>query len=841
MRITFGSKYNQIQNSQGSLQSRLNELNAKIASGKKIQSPYENSHIYEKDLQLGYQESTLSQNIDVAQNAYNMTLSTDKALSEFNKALLQFKTKLIQVANQPQSPSTRMAIANELSGLRDHMINISNTSIGGAYLFSGTKIRTQPIAPDGKYMGNNQKLEALVGSNIRVPFNIPGSDLFFGYNADSQAMVTSNIKRYNLSKLHPNIMDRFNKDTSPQEIFLKATDTLRDLIGDDDDDPSNDKKVYFYLRGVRPDGTRFKSKFELDQAYTNLSSATKVSDLLEKIGREFGNNQATQVVDVQLNAWGEIEIKSLVAGSSNLDFNLLASTVDADNIQDIEKSGAPLISFQKSPYLSSHSISQIQGIQDPYKQDQLVLPASLISQTTKIPANKNTMLSEIFNSDVVSIRFDGDFSKEEDGEKIPQILSFSTKETKIYDVLKDIEAFYQQNGHNVQTEIADGKIILIDLDAKQSGQATTLKMSLSTHDQEGNLLDGIPSDYHHTYDDVFFEKRGSKLVSNISQISLSNDRYATDQTKLFDVAGDISGQIYNLSIKDHNGKNISAKMVFNPRGVYLELPRQTPKEQESSIIKIPVVNLNEKGALNLAKPSEMTYRQFMDALGLVMNYSNFEDKVYEELSKNPDDYTPKQKELYEKILLQSQGKVEVSLNQNGQVEIIDRVRSTSQMEFSLSSATSDDFSDQALRDTQTGLILHANNALTVNRPQLNLFDSLNQAIQAVQDGIYRPDEFSQAFNQDMRNIGIQNSLESIQNLDEHLRKLTALNGSYGKSFEQSISKNEVLKTQVQTLRAENMGADIAEAYNKLQNLSANYNAVLSSSGKINKMSILDYL
>lgn len=841
MRITFGSKYNQIQNAQGSLQSKLNALSTQIASGKKIQSPYENSHVYEKDLQLGYQETTLSQGIDVAQNAYNMTLSTDKALGEFSKAMTDFKTKLIQVANQPQSPASRSAIAAELQGLKNHMLNISNTSIGGAYLFSGSKIRTQPIAQNGKYMGNDQKLEALVDSNVRIPFNIPGSDLFFGHNSDSSTMITSNIKKYNLSKLHPSVMDKLNKNEPPQEVFIKATDTLRDLIGDNDDDPSNDEKIFFYLRGVRPDGSRFKAKFDLDKHYLDPENATKVSDLLEKIGREFGNNQATKVVDVQLNPWGEIEIKSLIPGSSKLDFNLLASTADTDNLDTLAQSGAPIISFQKAPYLSNNYISSLQGIQDPYQKHQVQIPSSLLSQTTKDPANKNTMLSEIFDSEVINIRFDGKFKQVENGNEVPKILSFNTKETKIYDVLKDIEAFYQQNGYEVQAEIADGKIILTDLNAKKSGIETNLHITLSTHDQNGNLIDGIPSDYQHTYDDVFFEKRGSKLVSNFSQIVLSADKYATDQTKLIDVAGDLSNQIYHLSIKDHNGKNIKANIVFNPKGIYLELPRQDIQEGQESIIKIPVVNLNEKGALNLARPHEITYRQFMDTLGVIMNYSNFDDKTYEELSKNPDNYTPKQKELYEKIILQSQGKVEVSLNQNGQIEIADRMRSLSKMEFSISDSRSQDFSNQALRDMQTGLLFHTNSSLSVNRPQVNLFASLDQAIEAVRDGIYRPDEFPHSFNKSMRNIGIQNSLESIQNIEEHLGKIIALNGSYGKSLERSIVKNENLRTQVRTLRGENMGTDVAEAYNKLQQLSTNYNAALNSAGKINKMSILDYV
>lgn len=841
MRISSNAKYNQFQASQSSLQSKINELTTQIASGKKIQNSYENSHIYEKDLQLSQQETTLSQEIDVARNAYNMTLSTDKALAALNKSISEFKTKLIQVANQPQNTSSRLAVASELEGLKNHITSIANTSIGGAYLFSGSKVRTQPIAQDGKYMGNSEKLEALIGSNIKVPFNIPGSDLFFGNNNGSFASTTGNIKKYNLSKLYPELLSKTDKTEPPQKVFIKSSDTIRDLIGDEDDDPSNDSKVFFYLRGIRPDGTRFKSKFALDKSYVNLENSVKVQDLLDRIGREFGNNQATQVVDVRLNPWGEIEIRSLVAGSSNLEFNLLASDMDTEDLSQLPQMGAKIMSFQKSPYLSSTYLPSIKGIIDPYRQNQVVLPTSLISQTTKMPANKNTRLDEIFHSNIVNIHFDGNFTKDEKGEKIPQILSFSTKDTKIYDVLKDIETFYEQNGHKVQAEIADGKIILVDLEAQKANKPTNIQITLSTYDKEGESINGIPSDYKNTYDAVFFDKRGQKLVANSSQILASKDGYATNQTKLSEVAGDLNNQVYKMTLKDHNGQVFDANMVFYPKGIFLELPRQDPNSGQSKMIRIPVVNLNEKGALNLTHPSEITYRQFMDALAIVLNYSNQKDEVYEKLSENPDNYTAEQKEMYEKILIQSQSKIGISLNQNGQIEILDKVRPSSVMEFSFSNASSNDFSEKALRDTQSGLVLHANSSLSISKPQVNFFNILNQAISAVKEGIYRPDEYPNSFNHNMRNIGIQNSLEAMENLEEHVRKLTATNGSYGKTFENSITKNENLRTQVQTLRGENMGADIAETYNKLQSLTANYDAVLNSSGKINKLSVLDYL
>lgn len=838
MRVTFGTKYNQMRNSQDSLQTKLNELNAKIASGKKIQHSYQDSRVYNKDLQLGYQETTLSQGIDVARNAFNNTINTDKALQELSKTILTFNTKLLQVANQPQSPTSRVAIANELAVLKEHMINVANTSIGGEYLFGGTKVKNPPIAQDGRYMGNDQKLEALIGSHVKVPYNIPGTQLFFGNDADYSASVTSNIKKYNLSKLYPNIMDKINKDEPSQEVFIKPSDTLRDLIGDNDDKTSNDKTMYFYLRGVRPDGSRFKSKFELDPSYITPDNAVKVSDLLERIGREYGNNQVTKVVDVRLNPWGEIEIKSLVDGSSNLDFNLIASDKDVEDTSTLATLGAKVVSFQKSPYISTKKVSSVKSIINDYKSYQVELPTTFISQKTRSPANGNTQLSEIFDSDVMKIYLDGNF-KDQDNQ--PQVLTFQTKGTKVLDVVKDLKTFYKNYGQDIDVEIANGKLIITDLDAKKNQSKSSIDLTFSTADENSQLINGIRLDYHNTYDDVLFEKQGSKLASNVSQVLLNKDGYATDQTRLEDVAGSLEGKTYNMSLKDHNGVEVEAKITFESNGCFLTLPSKDSTPQNPKEYKLPIVNLNEKGKSSIAMPNNITYRQLMDTFALALNFSNQDEKVYAELLGNPESYSVKQKELYENISTQAAKRIEINLNQNGQVTISDKTRASSLMDFSFTDSSSSDFSERSIRNTESGLILHANNALTIDKPQINFFDSLDMAIGAVRDGIYRPDEYPNSYNKNMRNIGIQNSLESIKHLSDHLEKIIALNGSYGNSFENSIQKNEMLKVQVQTLRGENMGEDIAEAYNKFSDLSTNYNAVLNSSSKINKMSILDYV
>ena len=68
-----------------------------------------------------------------------------------------------------------------------------------------------------------------------------------------------------------------------------------------------------------------------------------------------------------------------------------------------------------------------------------------------------------------------------------------------------------------------------------------------------------------------------------------------------------------------------------------------------------------------------------------------------------------------------------------------------------------------------------------------------------------------------------------------------LNGANGKALENFVRRNELLRTQVKTLRADNIGDDVAETYNKFSELTNNYNAILSSTSKVNQMSLVNFL
>ncbi len=828
MRVTFGSKYNQMNNYQNALQNKINDSNTQIASGLKIRYGYQNSDINNQNLKFQYEENTLDQGIDVAQNAYTSTLNTDKALQEFSKTMEAFKTKLIQSANDVHSETSRAAIANDLERLREHMMNVANTSIGGEFLFGGSKVDRPPIDSEGKYHGNGEDLNALISSDNLVPYNISGQDLFLGADKDKHKLITTNIKLLNQNKLHPDVMDALEHSSLPEEVFIKPNDTLRELIGDNDKDPTNDPKEFFYLQGIRPDGSSFKEKFALDKAYQNKENATKVSDLLDRIGHAYGNTSQNKVVDVSLNNWGQIEIKNLTPGSENLDFHLISSDGDFDDLDALRSSGKRVTEYVKSAFVTDRSLSQVKAVPNMFNPRALEIPSVFVTKDNVL-ANKNTKLSEIFGDSVETLKINASRLDDESLIKIPNLpidldipILLDVKNSTIKD-LKD--AIKERFNNEVDVEIeTNGRLRIIDNSSNQS----PISLALSTLDQKGLEVAGIPTNNASEYQKTYFNKEGAKLESNVAQIAQNGA--ANGSTKLSEVAnGSLENSVFNMKLNDVNGSFLEAQMILDNNGAFLSLPNG---------IKIPLYDPTSAD-IQASKPNEVTYRQLMDAMSIALNYSNTDPAIYQQISDNPT--SKESKDRFIELLKQAKANLSVNLNEEGKVIIQDNMHSNTKMQFMLFDKDANDFSQNALHSDKPSLKLNANNALIIDKPSVNFFDQLENIITSVRKGIYRPDALGDTYSSDMRNLGIQNGITLIDHLSDHIEKMIAKNGAHGKAFENIIRRNEVLKTQVQSIRGETTGADMAETYNKFSNLTNNYNAVLASTNKINNLSLTKYL
>jgi flagellar hook-associated protein 3 FlgL len=297
------------ENNNSLLAKNLFDVNKQIASGLKIQYAKDDISTFANTMKLDNEITTLEQAIKSGENGQKLSYQSDTVLNEFVTSLNRSRTLLIQAANGTNDDISLNAIAQELRGLESNFKNLANSSVNGKYLFSGSAIDTKPIADDGTYNGNDVAMSAFTGSRISQQYNISGIELFFGEENTNNRKITSNVVQAS------NIGGTLDSNTT----MANYNGTLPGV-----------NQHHFYLRGMQSDGTSFKTDIKLNNNDT-------IDALLTKIGGAYGNTGSVDVVNVTMNANGQIIIEDKMNSSSKLDFHMVgaADFNAADNLSAI--------------------------------------------------------------------------------------------------------------------------------------------------------------------------------------------------------------------------------------------------------------------------------------------------------------------------------------------------------------------------------------------------------------------------------------------------------------------------------------------------------------------------
>jgi flagellar hook-associated protein 3 FlgL len=155
-----------------------------LSSGVRIQTP--------SDDPAGAAALVEVQSQDAATQQFNKNISAmqaqmqaaDSALNAVGLALQRAVTLGVQGATGTLSDGDRTAVANELSGIKDQLVQLANSSLQGVFLFSGTATSVTPFVVDAtstsgiRYQGNDQSKQVEVGDNYWIDANVPGSSIF---------------------------------------------------------------------------------------------------------------------------------------------------------------------------------------------------------------------------------------------------------------------------------------------------------------------------------------------------------------------------------------------------------------------------------------------------------------------------------------------------------------------------------------------------------------------------------------------------------------------------------------------------------------------------------------
>lgn len=878
MRITNSLLFNTSIRNYRNATERMYSVNQQIDTKLKIQNSYENTSVYIDAMRLNNEIETLQQSSDSSSKAKTFADNTDTALTSFSEKLDQFKSKLIQASTSSNSPTSLQALANDMQGIRDDLVNLANTSINGQFLFSGSALSQKPVNSDGTYNGNAESLTAMVGSGVELPYNISGQSLFLGKDTDYNRIVSTNVTMYNQSKLNPSIMTADQNATS-SKVFLKDTDTIRDLVGDKNNVSTDDPKAVFYLSGKKSDGKTFSTTIEMD-------TSSKVSDLLQSIGNAYGNTATNKLVDVSMNARGQIEVKDLKSGNQLLEMNIFGAvdrsalpgtTGNAKQIMNVDnlltKPNIDIIAFNKSNYETTASNSDLTMRSVGLSSGTFAIDFPL-QNVSNSNMTSTTLLSGIFPSDVDHLDFGA--------------TSFSIAGKTVQDLMTAIETEYGLGAGNVT--LSGGRMYVND-------PTNTFSASLQPKNVNNAIAHGEALPDAMNYSRRGFEKDGNTLTGNVSQVVKSTSDFATASTKLVDVAGvdSLNGKQMVLNYTDKNGNKRTGTLNLDTTNTTFSIDLDGDGNTTDPNETFSIYN-GSGDPLNLNTTADnMTYQQLNDlismatsgtlpkqgvsttaqtainnaiAFGVAGNAANLatqtalaktgvstETASYIQkaidagiIRDNPASSAAQIAQAtldynnaignanlaeYNYAVSTAKNSVEVNLDYQGKMTIKDKTASESKIDFTMYDASATNFTGVG----STALTFMANNSVTISNPSIDMFKQLDEMIAAVRSGNFRMDSTSD----DPRNIGMQNAITQLDHIADHVTKAQTKIGALTNALSDANIRSEMLSVNVKTVQNSVIGVDTAEAYLELQSLQTSYQAMLSTMASINKMSLLDYM
>ena len=507
-----------------------------------------------------------------------------------------------------------------------------------------------------------------------------------------------------------------------------------------------------------------------------------MQSLLDQIGKSLGNSKGFEIVDVSLNDVGQIEIKDRKQGSSQVEFHMFSSKADVVNIDDLALNGSDVQAYTKSSQKSEATLSSIRNIPDKYIPSISKMPGGLFDNSGKV-VSRSTLAKDVYPPDVT------DIDVTVNGTTTTVNL---TPTTAIKDILEAVSV----SDPSVTALLEDGQI-------KTSGNVGDVITFSSVGANAFSNNDGIVNDRKN------FDKEGAILKGNMRQILNIGNSYATSQTKLSEVSSKRSlvGTTLNFNGINQAGDQFTSAIELNAASSFTV---------NGTSYTLQDVDGNPTPA------DEVTYQQLFDTMGMV-------------LSNSLPASAPGTKAEYIAALRTSKEDLDINFDHQSRIKIDDRSTNSglTNIEFTLNDSKSSAFNGET-----NALSFQSNSAITINDPKIDLFTQLNTFIEAVRDGRTRSDANGGV---DPRNLGIQNSIAQIDQLMSHVESQHTVNGSQGQSLQHAIERSEILILNTSIIRSETIDTDLAEDSLKLQQLSLNYQALLSTVSKVSKLSLVNYL
>ena len=325
------------------------------------------------------------------------------------------------------------------------------------------------------------------------------------------------------------------------------------------------------------------------------------------------------------------------------------------------------------------------------------------------------------------------------------------------------------------------------------------------------------------YDRTDFTKDGSSLSANAAQVTRVGNQFATSSTLLSEVADLSQGTADTL---DGTSLKLVGKNINNGNyDVTVDLKSSGSTFTDNLTGKTyDIFNLDQTGRV-ATDADKVTYQQLMDVINMAATDSF-------PASDNTSGNKVQEAQDYDSAISLADQSGRTVLSYDGKINFSDRTSHDTLATISVYDTNSGTFGGDS-----SALTFNTNDSLTIRDPKTDFFKTIDEMIKSVEEHKNYPD----TANGNPLTVGIENAIKKIDDLQSHVQRMHSKVGANSNTLNKSLERTQLLEVSTVTLRSSVIDTDVAEASLRLQQLNLNYQAMLSTVGKISKLSLVNYI
>jgi flagellar hook-associated protein 3 FlgL len=189
MKISTSQLFDNSVNQMNRQQSKIAEMQAKLASGKQIVKPSDDSEksaVIQRLQTAIDRQSVYERSLDTAENRL---ASEESALMSSERILQRIRQLAVQSNTDTLSVDDKEILANEITSLREELLSLANTQdANGNYVFAGSNVQAKAfdVNADGDiiYQGDKTQTSVDISDQRRLVLNRAGDEVFMSVDRE---------------------------------------------------------------------------------------------------------------------------------------------------------------------------------------------------------------------------------------------------------------------------------------------------------------------------------------------------------------------------------------------------------------------------------------------------------------------------------------------------------------------------------------------------------------------------------------------------------------------------------------------------------------------------------